>query len=200
MSPQRRIARAAVAEEEEDAAALLREAARLREEAEAEQVMLDAKRRLQEEKEKVESEADFQNDVSTLVEKLEVAEAKLRKAEAFQLPDKDALKQELAVLQKRQQELQKEVDRRAEAAKPPEEKKAPPPQRAEEGGLNRNGVPIKSWTEADWEDLAKAAGDMDLEQRFNLGRALGPDGRRRLDKVQERLAEERAKAAKRGER
>jgi len=175
---------------------MLQKAARLKGEAEAAAALLEAQKNLRETRERVEEAAgkmDANQEAVRVAEKLEEARAKLRKAEAFKLPERLALKQEVESLERRAGEL------RARLTGPELQEEPPMPQgqttQAQQPptGLNRNGKPVAQWTDADWEDLAVASEGMTAEQRFDLAQALGRDGRRRLSEITERKEEQRRK-------
>jgi len=179
------------AQPEASADQLLEEANRLRGEAEAAKALLEAQKALRLEKERMEElkRPTPEQEVATVTQKLEDAQTKLRKAEAFALPEAGELKREVAALESRKQELQAQM----EAATAPPPAPAPPPEAERPVGLNRNGKPMAEWTDKDWEDLSVAEDQMNPTLRFELAKALGKEGRERLTAIRQRKRDERWK-------
>lgn len=178
---------ATASKEEDEAAALARQAARLREEAAAQAAVLEAQKRLREEREKMQAppEEDAAKELERVTDKLALIRPKLRKAEAFSLPEKDTLKSEVSDLESRVAELKKKLEPPPAPAPPPPPAASPVSSEADKklGGLTRDGKTMSQWTDDDWEAFATLFEDSDVERRFDLIQTMGPEGKKRLQGI-----------------
>jgi len=173
---------------EAEAAVLRQEAERLRREADVEGGVLQETRRERGEEERTSSPAQTERDAAQMALRLEAAETKLRRAEAFKLPELEQLRSEVMLLQQQLSDLTGAAEsQRAALEPPPQEAPAPAPRL--EGGL----------TEAQWEELAAKVPKMSVQERFDLGMSMGSDGRRRLSEIMDRQEEEEARVEKENE-
>jgi len=176
----------------------LEEAKRVREEAEAEAALLEARKRLRAQEKAAEADLEEEG----LADRVKATAARLDRAKAFQTPDKDELQKELAELEKRLAEVSKKPALNVLEPVPVAEP-VPVPVGAQakrlvnvvgatrQTRLQRFG---RDLTEEDWKDLAVRAQDMSAAQLADLGVALGPDGRKRLsDMMDENREQERKK-------
>lgn len=207
--------RTRAAEDEADAEALLAAAARLREEAKAEEEALRATQKDRAVLEEGGSNLlELESEAKLIAEKLDAASAKLRRAEAFKLPDLQELRAEVSTLTQEATRIQKaieDVKKPKEKAKCEEKKSCKTdskgcgckdgeePARGEALSPGsyvpkiRTKIRMKNGdrlTEKDWEDLARRSLEMPINERFDLGMLIGAEGREYLNEIVQRLEKE----------
>eukprot|EP00403_Amphidinium_massartii_P025500 CAMPEP_0178405592 /NCGR_PEP_ID=MMETSP0689_2-20121128/18479_1 /TAXON_ID=160604 /ORGANISM="Amphidinium massartii, Strain CS-259" /LENGTH=343 /DNA_ID=CAMNT_0020026613 /DNA_START=25 /DNA_END=1056 /DNA_ORIENTATION=- len=191
------------AAQDDDPEELLRKAAQLKEEAEAEKALLEARRRLQAQKDAARQEEDkeaMKKEAIELQQQLEETSVKLRKAEAFVMPERDELRVEVTRIERRLQEIAKV------ASKPPSTPSTPTGEASSGGGAAPKppsgevkltppkGVPVQrsgTWPDAekmsksDWIELERRFEEMNFFEQFQTNQKLGPQGRRKLRAMRE---------------
>merc|ERR1719265_1836374 len=141
-------------------------------------------------------EEDAAKELERVTDKLAVVRPTLRKAEAFSLPEKNALKSEVSDLEARAAALKKKLEPASSPAPAPAPASAPaaaqaspapaaPPSEEDKkfGGLTRDGKKMSQWTDEDWETFVTLFEDADIERRFDLIQAMGPDAKKRVAEI-----------------